>query len=319
MTCYTYLPIVQNPLPRLQQLFGNYGIKFGFCVHEQSFTRRIRRSIITEHANFVSTGSQLNMKFTQPERNVFDWSRPDNIVKSAHELGIEVHGIPASWAYPLNPDWLVNGTWTNEQLADILKTHVSTLAARYEGKFVSLNVANEAYITGFDPVYGGVWQPLGDDYVRISFESARENSTYPILYNSFFPEPADEEYDKALGLVSSGLADGIGIQLHLWTGSWQATLTRTEAFLARIRAANGWCRFSEVGVLGEDAEQAVAYAAITRLAKENCDIVKAVVVWGVSEWAWRSRPWLNQGVVLFDTNGQPKAAYYAMVKELRNG
>ena len=124
-----YLPIVTSQVPSLKNLFARYGIRFGFCVGSNSFDNPITRQLIVRHANIVTTESELNMKFIQLKQGIFDWSKVDKIVSCSHKLGIDVHGIPGSWAYPLNPDWLVNGSWTNEQLANILQTHVSTLAA----------------------------------------------------------------------------------------------------------------------------------------------------------------------------------------------
>lgn len=309
MTHTVHLPLILNQEPRLKDLFGRFGIRFGFCVGSGSFAYAVTRELIRWHADIVTTESELNMKFVQPKQGIFYWDRVDQIVASAHALGIDVHGIPASWAFPLNPDWLVTGSFSAGQLATILKEHVSTLAKHFD--FISLDTCNEAYITGFDPVYGGVWQPLGEDYVRISFESARGYG-YPVLYNSFFPEPADAEYDKALELVGSGLADAIGIQLHLWDGSYQQTLERTDAFLSCIRAVGGWCRFSEIGVLaGSNWAQSIVYAEITALAIKYKDIVKDYVVWGVKDPAWRGN------TTLFDRDGKPKLAYYAVVEELR--
>ena len=316
--CSVHLPLIFNQEPKLKDLFANHGIRFGFAVGENTFVdapwNETRRRLVIWHADVVSTGSELNMAFTQPVEGTFDWSKVDKIVSGANEFGISVHGIPASWGLDaLNPTWLVDGTWTDEQLSSILKEHVNELAAHYDGKFVSLDVANEAWITGFDPVYGGVWEPLGDDYVYISFESAKGHK-YPVLYNSYFPEPSDIERNKALKLVEDGVADGIGIQLHLWTGDWEATLDKTEDFLKQIRAVGGWCRFSEIGILAVDDDewaQAIVYAAVTRLAIEYSDIVRDFVVWGVKDPAWRGN------TTLFDEQGQPKPAYYAIINELR--
>ena len=311
MTHTVHLPLILNHPPRLKDLFGKHGIQFGFCVHDSSFENPIKRQLIVQHANIVTTGSLLNMKFVQPEQGVFYWDRVDQICESAHELGIDVHGIPGSWAYPLNPDWLVNGAWTNEQLANILKDHVGTLAAHYEEKFVSLNVANEAWIWG--GLYGGVWTPLGDDYVYISFQSAQDNSTYPILYNSFYPAPYHEkEYDKMFSLLDSGLADGVGIQLHLWQGDWDKVLARADSLLSRIRARGDWCSLSEIGVIAaSDKDQAIIYAAITRLAIKYADIIKRFIIWGITNPCWRGRS------VIFDHDGQPMPSYHAIVEELR--
>ena len=183
------------------------------------------------------------------------------------------------------------------------------LSRHFKDKVESLDTANEAYINPDGSVFGGAWQPLEDDYVKISFQSA--SSHIPLIYNSFYPHP-EHEYDKALDVLDKGWCDGIGIQLHLWDGSYQTTLAHTETFLKRIRAVGAWCRFSEISVLaGSDWAQYIVYAEITALAIKYADIVRGFIVWDIKDPGWRG------DVTLFDRDGKPKLAYAAMVEELR--
>ena len=301
-----YLPIVSNQQPTLKELFGNYGIRFGFSVGSASFKNKITRGLIVQHANICTTEVALKMYLTQPYPDKWDWSEGDRIVEESFDLGIPVHGHTASW-HMQNPNWLVTGSFTNEQLAIILKTHVSKLSNHYNGKLISLDTANEAYIKPDGGVYGGPWQPLDEDYVRLSFESATIDC--PVMYNSFYPH--EPEYDKALNLLDKGWADGIGIQLHLWDGSYQEKLANIETFLKQIRQRGSWCRFSEVSVLAANEQsQAKTYGAVTRLAVKYHDIVKGVIIWGILPPMWRG------DVGIFNKQGQPKPSYYAIIKEL---
>lgn len=298
-----YLPTstsVQQHELTLKELFGRYGIRFGFAVTSGSFVNPVARQLIADHAAVVTTENALKMEYTQPVQGVFDFSEGDAIIAYADELDIFVHGSTASWSLQ-NPDWLNNGTFTKQELKYILSNHVSTLSSHYAGKLVSLDTANEGY-------FGcGPWCPLGNEYINISFESVQD--TVPLVYNSIFPNTYEQ--DKALALLDSGLADGIGIQLHLSTTTdWQTALARTDVFLNRIRNHGGWARFSEVGVHGDEQGQAFIYAEVIKLAIKHKDIIHDVVLWGVHDPAWRG------DVTLFDNNGQPKLAYDAIVKEL---
>ena len=312
MTNTIYLPHVSSGYSSLKQLFGKHGIQFGFGVSANSFVdapwNAARRQIIINHANIVTTANALKMMYTQPEQGVFDFSKGDTIVEAAHALGIDVHGHTASW-HMQNPEWLVKGGFNGEQLAPILKDHVNTLSQHYKGKLVSLDTANESYIKPDGSIFGGPWQPLEEDYVRLSFEYAQIDC--PVMYNSFYPHP-EHEYDKALETLDKGWADGIGIQLHLWDGSYEATLAHTESFLKQIRQRGSWCRFSEISVLaGSDWAQSIVYAEITALAIKYADVVRGFIVWDVKDPGWRGR------VTLFDEQGQPKPAYAAVIEELR--
>ena len=314
MNQYTiYLPIVSNQQQGLKDLFGEYGIQFGFSVSSASFKNAITRPLVVQHANIVTPEVALKMEFTQPQQGMWDFTETDMIVAFAKELGISVHGHTLSW-HMQNPEWLVAGTFTSEQLHYILRTHVRDVSYYFRNKMVSFDSANEAYIKPDGGVYGGPWQSLGEEYVNVSFNCALAK-TKP-MYNSFFPHP-EMEYPKALGLLDKGWCDGIGIQLHLWAASYEATLASTERLLKSIRERGSWCRFSEVGVLGLDELQVDAYAAITRLAIKYADVVKGVIIWGVKEPVWRSKPKQDLGVVLFDKEGNPKPAYYAVINELK--
>jgi len=308
MTYHVYLPYISSNYSSLKQLFGRHGIQFGFAVGSGSFNNEITRRLIVRHANICTPEVALKMYITQPEQGVWDFSEVDKIVAYAEPLGIDVHGHTLSW-HMQNPEWLVTGVFTSEQLSEILREHVRAVSYHYRNTIVSFDSANEAYIKPDGGIYAGPWQALGEEYVNISFNCALAK-TKP-MYNSFYPHP-EMEYPKALGLLDKGLADGIGIQLHLWDGSYKATLASTETFLKQIRQRSSWCRFSEVSVLAaSEQSQAAVYTAITRLAIKYKDVVRGVIVWGVRDPAWRGN------VTLFDRDGEPKAAYAAVIEELR--
>ena len=305
-----HLPLISNYKPGLKDLFGKHGIQFGFSVGSASFRNETTRRLIVQHANIVTTENALKMEVTQPERGVFDFSEGDAIVAAAHELGIDVHGHTASW-HMQNPKWLVEGEFTYEELAIILMDHVDELAWHYsEDQLVSLGTANEAYISPDGSIYGGPWQPLDEDYVTISF-LAKQTIGCLVMYNSFMPYP-EHEYTKALNLLDKGWADAIGIQLHLWDGSYQEKLSSIEILLSQLRQRGSWCRFSEVSVLAANEQaQAAVYAAVAKLAIKYSDVVRGVIVWGVKDPAWRGN------VTLFNKQGEPKLSYHAVVEELK--
>ena len=89
-------------------------------------------------------------------------------------------------------------------------------------------------------------------------------------------------------------------------------LSRTDVFLEKLKAHDGFARFSEVGVWAtNEKEQANIYAAITALAIKHNDVVRDVIIWGIVPPMWRG------DVGLFDSAGEPKPSYYSVMEELR--
>ena len=169
----------------LEYAFAQHGIRFGFAVSSGSFENPVSRSIIEEHAAIVTTEVALKMQFTQPERGIYNFTEGDAIVAYADELDIGVHGHTASWSLQ-NPEWLTDGNFTKAELANILTNHVSTLSSHYDGRLISLDAANEGYL-GCGP-----WCPLGtNNYVRLSFDAMQSDT--PLIYNSLFPNTAEED------------------------------------------------------------------------------------------------------------------------------
>jgi len=315
-----YLPIISNQQLSLKKLFSDYGIQFGFGVSPGAFRENsVKRQLIIDHAAIGAITNSSKMYQTQPEKGIYDFIGIEEIVISSGELGIDVYGHALSW-HMQNPDWLYVGGFSKEELAIILSDHVKHVSHYMKGKVICLGVANEAWIRPDGGVFGGPWQSLDEDYVTISFES----SVVKPLYNSFFPHP-EHEFAKALDLVERGIAQAIGIQLHVWDGSYMVTLAHTRNLLDQIRANGGWCRFSEISVLAttgqsqadNDWRQSVIYAAIVALAIEYADIVRHVIVWDIKDPGWRGDK--DHGVTLFTREGAPKPSYYAVVEELKNG
>ena len=315
-----YFPLIYNseilpPYMRIKPIgteFLKHNIRFGFSVGSGIRTVNIRNQVTTYHAKIVTIENEYKMAHTQPTEGIFTFGGSDQIILFGNENNIDVYGHGVSWAL-FNPAWVNN--IPDSELAYELSNHVRIVCSHYQD-LSGMDVANEAYAGGSrDSVLkgglnAGPWSPLGNDYISISFNSCRDVTNLKVFYNSFFPH--DGDVIKAIQLLDSGLADGIGIQFHLTEGvDYQPLFNRARTIIQESRKRGTPVRFSEVGVWAtSDETQANIYRDVVRLALDNNDVVTDFIIWGTTDPSWRGN------VTLFNSDGSPKQSAYAILDEL---
>jgi endo-1,4-beta-xylanase len=304
-----YFPLIHNNGNLIKSLgneFLKHKIKFGFAVSSRIRTNATQNYLVTYHAKVVTMENAYKMNDIQQIKGVFNFKDADQIILFGEETNLDVYGHGISWAR-YNPIWLDD--IPDSKLAYELKKHVSRVCSHYQG-LSGVDVANEAYMGSGGSLLAGEWLPLGNDYVNISFNSCRDSINTKIFYNSFFWHTKDAE--KAIQLLDLGLADGIGVQIHLTEGvDYQGEFSRIKYIIQESRKRGTPVRFSEVGVLANsDEKQAEIYREVVRLALDNSDVVTDFIVWGVTDPAWRGN------VTLFNNDGSPKQSAYAILKVL---
>ncbi|KAK1219852.1 hypothetical protein PQX77_017429 [Marasmius sp. AFHP31] len=172
---------------------------------------------------------------------------------------------------------------------------------------------------------------LGQDFVRIAFEAARQADSTAKLYINDYNLDSDNAKVKGeyfwsssfvstifiapplLGLVSlvnsvnsaGKIIDGIGTQTHLSAGGSSGVKAAMTAL-----AATG----CEIAVTELDIAQAPAtdYVNVVQACVDE-PLCVSITVWGVSDKdSWRS----GESPLLFDANYQPKPAFTAVMDAL---
>ena len=314
-----YFPIIYNYPQVLIKSLGNeflkHNIKFGFSVGSGIRNSKIQNEIVEYHAEVVTMENEYKMKQTQPTKGNFTFWGSDQIILFGSENNIDVYGHGISWAI-FNPTWI--NKVPDSELAYELDRHVRTVCSHNQ-TLSGIDVANEAYAGGSrdsvlndNDIHAGTWLPLGVDYINISFNSCKDVTNIKVFYNSFFPHSGDSE--KAIQLLDSGLAGGVGIQFHLTEGvDYQGLFNRARYIIQESRKRGTPVRFSEVGVWATSEEkQALIYRDVVRLALDNSDVVTDFIIWGVTDPSWRGN------VTLFNSDGSPKQSAYAILDELED-
>ncbi len=205
--------------------------------------------LLIDNVNMLSSVDQFDMAVVQPEPGVFDFSRSDALVDFAadNDMTVRAHGVISRGGLPA---WVVDGSWTPETLTEVLRTHVDEVVGRYAernpGVVTQWDVVDEAFLPDGSrrPT---VWQQvIGDEHLRVAFETARVADPDALLfYDDFYDDLAVTQDAVAVGaaivpgataerstcdavpkcvgveaavsgLVDAGVPiDGIGLQAHL--------------------------------------------------------------------------------------------------------
>ena len=162
------------------------------------------------------------MKFglVHPEPDRYDFADADYIVGFAEAHGMQVRGHNLVWHFQL-PTWLTEGTWTRDELIDILHQHITTVVGHYRGRVAAWDVVNEA-IADDGSLRDTIWlRGIGPEYIDMAFRWAHEADPDALLfYNDYAGEglgaKSDAIYALVQGLLERGVPiNGVGLQMHV--------------------------------------------------------------------------------------------------------
>jgi endo-1,4-beta-xylanase len=241
---------------------------------------------------------------------------------------------------------------TRDVLLQRLHDHIATVVGRYKGKINSWDVVNEA-LNEDGTLRQSQWlKIIGDDYIIKAFQYAHEaDPNAQLNYNDYNLEtPAKRK--GAIALVKRLQAAGVpiavvGDQGHLHMDDPSAEVedqTITDLAAAGVKVAisefdidilpSAWGQTADVNLKVAEKPNMNPYAnglpdeVQQKLAKRYADLfavywkhradINRVTLWGVRD----SDSWLNNWPVrgrtsyplLFDRDGKPKPAFYAVIK-----
>lgn len=242
---------------------------------------------------------------------------------------------------------------TRDALLARMRDHIQTVMTRYKGRISGWDVVNEA-LDEDGTLRNSPWRRIiGDDFIQKAFEFAHAADPDAELYYNDYSLESEAKGKGAVRLIkqlkaAGATVTGVGLQGHYkidWPSAQRVAET-IEAFrplgvqvhiteldvdvLPRTTATNSAdVANTAAGTaaanpykdgLPPEMQKALAdrYAELFKIFASKHDIVRRVTFWGVTD----AGSWLNNFPtrgrtnypLLFDRQGRPKPAFYAVTK-----
>ncbi len=288
--------------------------------------------LLTQEFNMVAVENAMKWQVLHPEPDRYDFSAGDALVAFSQIYRMAVYGHVLVWDYGY-PAWVTEGDRTRDEWIQLLCTHVKTVASHFRGQIYAWDVVNEAFEND-GTLRKTIWmQAIGPEYIAMAFQWAREADPDALLilndhYGEGLNAKSEAIYSLVQGLLKMGAPiDGVGMQMHLWLWG-PPTSDELEANMQRLAGLDLDVHITEMDVrtqLSSDSEEMKmeAQADVYRqtlaacLATQRC---KVFVTWGLTDrYSWiPNSTGQPDAPLLFDENGQPKPAYFAIRDLLKN-
>ena len=316
------------------------GILVGAAVRPARFAETAYSATLAREFNMVEPEDAMKWEALRPTAATYDFSTGDQVVRFAQAQGMKVRGHCLVWDHS-NPHWLAQGRFTSPQLSHILREHISTVMSHYTGQVFAWDVVNEA-LDENGRLKDSIWynQPgigTGNNsaYIEQAFRWAHDADPKALLfYNENGGEGLNRKSDAIYTMLRDFKArgvpiDGVGLQMHISRLDYDTA--PVSANIARLAALGLQVHITELDVsLPVDAngmaseedlqKQAAVYRGVVQACLQNPGCT-AIQTWGVSDkWSWiGSHSHYTRGsALLFDRMYKPKAAYSAILEELRS-
>jgi len=323
----TSLAAGPTPLRRLAQ---RDHLRIGSAVNFSALTNDAQYSaILAQQFNSVTPENEMKWATIEAQQGVLDFSAADAIVNFAQAHGQRVRGQTLVWSNQL-PSWVTAGTFTNEQLAEILHQHITQEVSHFRGRVNSWDVVTEP-LNEDGTLRSTIWSnALGPGYIAQALKWAHEADPHAKLYiNDFNIEGTGPKSDAMLALVKSLKAnhvpiDGVGFESHLalqfgFPVNMQQNLARFAAVPVKIAISEADVRMILPATPDALAQQANVFSELMQacLSVQQC---KSFTVWEYTDkYSWVPGFFTGQGAAtLYDQNLVPKPAFAAVTDTLVN-
>jgi endo-1,4-beta-xylanase len=344
--------MAEQDVPVLKDVFKNHFL-IGGALNGRVVTGRDSRAaaIAEKHFSTATAENDLKWQWIHPRLDKYNWEPADSYVAFCEKNQMVIIGHCLIWHSQV-PRWVFRDDSGNDLTRDALlarmKDHIMTVVGRYKGRIKGWDVVNEA-LNENGTLRNSQWlRIIGEgsedkqyDFIEHAFRWAHEaDPEAELYYNDYGLESSKAKCNGAVALVkylkSKGIRiDAVGIQLHgaLTHPSVEGleyAITSLAATGVKVMVTELDIRTQTRGYRGADISRvsrqstmdpnaaaaetqkkvAEKYAEIFSVLLKHKKDVTRVTFWGVYDGA----SWIGGSPLLFDRSGQPKEAFFAVVR-----
>jgi endo-1,4-beta-xylanase len=327
----------QQDTKGLKDYYKNF-FPIGVAVGPNSFDGATGE-LVKKNFNSVTCENVMKPALIHPEENRYNWEPADKIVALAQAAGMKVRGHTLCW-HAQTGAWMTKDAQgkpvTKEVALARLKEHITTVVSHFKGKVYCWDVLNEiisdsASVTKMYMDTDPWFNICGEEYIPKIYQWAHEADPDALLfYNDYSTEnPVKREkiYNMLKKLLAQGVPiHGVGLQAH-WNMNFP-TEDQIRESIDKFASLGLKIQFTELDVTTisrrdtsraftpeKEKKQMEFYKMAFKVFREKKDKITGVTFWNISDrGSWLDRGGRKAYPLLFDTNNQPKKAYWEVVK-----
>ncbi|WP_416150034.1 endo-1,4-beta-xylanase [Salipaludibacillus sp. HK11] len=333
---------IQPDLPSIKDVYeGDFLIGNAITMGE---LEGVRLELLQKHFNLVTAENAMKPQYVHDADGNLNFDGQNEFVQASIDAGFKVHGHAITWHSQSNYDILFPEGISREDAIDSLETYIEaaiTNYAQFGDDIVSWDILNEAIVVRGAPYED--WKDhlrstralevIGDDYIQIIFEKAKEvRDDLGLDFTLFYNDYNDHLQDKAQIMyymvkdinetyqtennTDELLIEGIGMQSHYNNNLNPANVEQSMDRFISLGVDIGVTELDVMAgsnyVLTEEEanRQAYIYASVFEIYKERSEHISRVTFWGLDDGqSWRS----EQNPLIFDSRLQAKPAFYGVI------